>query len=389
LLSKVRVKFPGSRLLHHWELGRERLFSIDDLLRSCRHVHLTGYAEITFPQAAAMLFFYAGSAVNALYRRAPLALHGREALDRLRAQIGAEEGTIDVYQMPLEIAHLLRGITQRRKLPETIDGPLALAALLERLLHEEHTGTLELQPPGGTAMVLLVGGHVSNTYWETDDGLTFEQPLARARLEAALTGARAPAFLSVFSRETWRARPEAQEIGALFDACTPPGDPDDANAFLRDLTLANVQAELPSCLHSLIFDLPTGLVLARRTRSATSLKVAPFADRVPPLTLFLREMLAIDVSDDVESIQISTHGVAITIAAVPQVLEALAVLADGSQPPSVLAAALEQEARLYARRRTAPSPGGSAEAADVGSLGSTAQNVAPPPGVGAKKIRPR
>lgn len=345
------MKFPGSKSLHHWELSTETVFSVEHLLRSCRQVNLTGFAEVTFPQAAAMIFFYAGSPVNALYRRGPLALHGRAALDRLRTQIDAEEGSIGIYEMPLDMAHLLRGIVNRKRL-DALKGAEGLSALLERLALEQHTGTLELTTTAGAAMMLLVSGHVSNTYWETVDGVTFEKAEARQKLEEALAATGGTmAFLSAFSRDTWRSRPEAQEIGALFDE-QPPASPDTSapEAELRRAVLAELQTDLPSSLQSLVFDLATGVVLARHVRGPDALKAALFTEKIAPLTLHIRERLAVEERDDVEVIEVSTHHVATVVAIVPDALEAIAVMADKAQPSVMLAGALTRAAASYGRR---------------------------------------
>ena len=44
------MKFPGSKLLHNWDLSAQHL-SLDDLLRSCQQIGLTGFAEIKTPTA--------------------------------------------------------------------------------------------------------------------------------------------------------------------------------------------------------------------------------------------------------------------------------------------------------------------------------------------------
>jgi hypothetical protein len=350
------VKFPGSKPLHQWELSTETLFSVDGLLRSCEHVNLTGFAEVTFPQAVAMIFFYAGSPVNALYR------HGPAALVRLRTQIGAEEGSVAVYELPLDMAHLLRGVTNRAKL-DPIASPEVLIALLERLAREEHTGTLEVQTASGAAMILLVSGRVSNIYWETHDGVTFERMHARHRLDAALAEGETQVFLSSFSRDAWRARPESQEIGTLFEP-KPDGEatPDNgAEAQLREHLLLELQTQLPSALHGFIFDLMTGMVVARQARGTAAMRAALFTEKVAPLTLYVREVMAVEEHDDIEVIEVTTHHVATLVVVVPEVLEAIAILADKSQPSAVLAAVLTRAGRGYGERlramRKAADPG--------------------------------
>jgi hypothetical protein len=204
------MKFPGSKLLHHWDLSTQKL-SLDELLRSCRQVGLTGFAEIQFPGTVAMIFYYLGGEVNALYREGSVAYHGAAALERLRSQVATGEGAVSVFELPLDMAHLLRGITNRQKLKETLGEPSDLAELLRRLEKGEHTGTLEVQTPSGSAMVLLVRGRLSNTYWEALGGTTFEKGEARAKLEEALAGGPGTLFLSEFSRDVWKDRHEVQE----------------------------------------------------------------------------------------------------------------------------------------------------------------------------------
>jgi hypothetical protein len=106
------MKFPGSKLLHHWDLSTQRI-SLDDLFRSCQQVGLTGFAEVKFPNSVGMIFYYLGGEVNALFREGSVAYHGQAALDRLRSGVMGDEGIISVYELPLDMAHLLRGRTWR------------------------------------------------------------------------------------------------------------------------------------------------------------------------------------------------------------------------------------------------------------------------------------
>src|SRR4029450_12042176 len=107
------MKFPGSRLLHQWDLSVHRL-SLDDLVRSCRETGLTGLAEVRLPGAVGLIFYYAGVEVNAHYREGAVAISGRTALERLQARGGGPVGTILVFELPLGMAHPLRGRAERR-----------------------------------------------------------------------------------------------------------------------------------------------------------------------------------------------------------------------------------------------------------------------------------
>src|SRR5262245_5325355 len=155
------MKFPGSRLLHQWDLSVHRL-SLDDLVRSCRETGLTGLAELKLPGAAGVIFYYAGIEVNAHYREGAENLSGGEALERLQAKVGGPVGTILVYELPLDMAHLLRGIIKRNKIEDTLRSPADLEELLRRLQAAEHTGTLEISNRKGSAMILFVRGRASN-----------------------------------------------------------------------------------------------------------------------------------------------------------------------------------------------------------------------------------
>lgn len=349
------MKFPGSKLLHQWDLSSQRL-SLDDLLRSCQQAGLTGFAEVKLPQAVAMIFYYLGGEVNALYREGPVAYHGQAALERLRAQVTGEEGNVSVYELPLDMAHLLRGITNRQKLRETVSNKGELTELLRRLEKSEHTGTFEVQTSRGAAMVLLVRGRVSNTYWETSGGLTFEKGEARAQLEDAVTKEEGMVFLSEFSRDVWKTRHEVQEavrsrLERRDDAVVVASDQVAAeeNA-LRNQVLEEVSTQIPSLIQTFIFDLLTGSVLARKGRGTAVIRVGLLAEKVPSVTMYLKELVATEDEDTVELIELSTERVATLVAIIPEAQEAIAVLADKSQPTALIGAALARSVRSYAAR---------------------------------------
>jgi hypothetical protein len=350
------MKFPGSKLLHHWDLAARGL-SLEDLLRSCQQAGLTGFAEVKFPNAVAMIFYYLGGEVNALYREGPVAYHGQSALDRLRSQVAGDEGSISVYELPLDMAHLLRGITNRQKLKETVRDKAGLQELLHRMEKSEHTGTLEVQTNAGAAMVLLVRGRVSNIYWETSGGLTYEKGEARQHLDEAVSNGEAQLFLSEFSRDIWKTRHEVQasvrsRLERQDDRAPLPTDLVAAEEnVLRNQILEEIYAQIPALIQTFIFDLMTGAVLARKGRgSSASLRVGLIAEKVPSITIYLRNLVAAEDSDEVEIIELSTERVATLVAIVPEAQEAIAVVADKSQPTALIGAALGRSVRAYASR---------------------------------------
>lgn len=203
------MKFPGSKLLQQWDLATRPL-SLEDLFRSCRETGLTGFAELRLTDAVGLIFYYLGRDVNALYRCGAVACNGDIALDSLRGRGLGSSGTVSVYELPLDMAHLLRGISSRKKLHESSRSRSELDDLLARLTQAEHTGTLEIQTADGSGMFLLVSGRVSNLYWETESGVLFEKVEARQRLNASLTREKPTLYLAEFSREAWMSRQEAK-----------------------------------------------------------------------------------------------------------------------------------------------------------------------------------
>ncbi len=349
------MKFPGSKLLHQVDLSNQGV-SLGDVLRSCQQVALTGFAEIRRSDAMGMIFYYLGGEVNALFREGQVAHNGQAAIERLKALAPDQDTSVAVYELPLDMAHLLRGITQRRKLKETLAGTTDLDALLERLRESQHTGTLELQTPSGSGVLLLVQGRVSNTYWETPDGVTFEKVEARRRLDRALGRGDAQLLLSDFSREVWKSRHEIQEtVRSRLDHPrdeAPAGTDqlvveEKAN---RKQLLDDLHSEIPALLHSLVFDLMTGAILARKSRGTDALRVALLAEKLPSFVLFLRDLVAAQDSDRMDTVDLSTQAVVCVVEVVPETQEGVGVIAEKSQPTALIASILERFIRRYAAR---------------------------------------
>jgi hypothetical protein len=346
------MKFPGSRLLHQWDLSVHRL-SLDDLLRSCRQVGLTGLAELAFPDGAGLIFYYLGTEVNAHFRDQGSAYTSQGALDRLRSKVTGEEGVVSVYELPLDMAHLLRGMSNRQKLREVLRGRADLVEQLRRLEKAEHTGTLEIQTPGGAGMILLVRGRVSNTYWEAADGPTFEKGEARQKLEDALDRTEAVGFVSEFSREAWksrhavpvstRSRLERRDGEAAADQLAAEEQQ------VRERALADLEEEVPALIQAFVFDLMTGAVLCRAGRGSSEVRVGALGEQTPALAIYLRDgVLGGGDENALESFVLQTAQVSLVLVVVPEVQQAIAVMADRSQPSSLIAAALGRVARDYA-----------------------------------------
>jgi hypothetical protein len=103
-------------------------------------------------------------------------------------------------------------------------------------------------------------------------------------------------------------------------------------------------------IQTFIFDLLTGAVLARKGRGTAVIRVGLLAEKVPSVTMYLRDLVATEDEDQVELIELSTERVATLVAIVPEAQEAIAVLADKSQPTALVAAALARSVRSYVAR---------------------------------------
>ena len=355
MVHHYTLKFPGSKLLHSWDLSAQHL-SLNDLLRSCQQIGLTGFAEVKTPTAVALIFYYLGGEVNALYREGAMAYNGGIALEKLRAQESGIEGEVCIYELPLDMAHLLRGTTNRQKLPETVKSRDELAALLARLQAAEHTGTLELQARRGAAMVLLVNGRASNVYWETTSGQTFEKAEARNQLEESLDHDEATLFLSDFSRDVWKSRHEVQAaVRSRLEAPEQKGVEalTAEETALRQQVLDDVTAEVPAVVLAFMFDLLTGAEYARKAgKAASALRVGLLASKVPGLMRYVCALVSMDNEDEVELLEITTDRIAVLVATVPGAAEAVGVLAEKAQPTELIGGALSRIVRSYAARLT-------------------------------------
>jgi hypothetical protein len=357
------MKFPGSKLLHQVDLSNQGV-SLSDVLRSCQQVSLTGFAEVRSGDAMGMIFYYLGGEVNALFREGQVARNGQAAIDALKAVTPDQDTNVAVYELPLDMAHLLRGITQRRRLRETLASAHDLETLLERLREAPHTGTLEIQTPSGNGILLLVQGRVSNCYWETPEGLTFEKGEARRRLDRAVTAGDSQLLLSDFSRDIWKARHEIQAgVRSRLDkrpAEAPVGTDQltSEEKTSRRQLLDDLHSEVPALLCGLVFDLMTGAILERKFRGSDALKVGLLADKLPSFVLFLRDLVSAQDKDQMESVDLSTLRVQCVVAVVPETQEGVGVLADKSQPTALIASALGRCIRTYVQQARPQRGGG-------------------------------
>jgi hypothetical protein len=205
--------------------------------------------------------------------------------------------------------------------------------------------------------VLLVRGRISNAYFESAEGVTYEQAEARAKLEDAAADGLGHPFLGDFSREAWKSRHEVEKPIESRLQRPDPRAPEAVTAEMaaRRAALDELLDEVPGLRQALMVDLLTGVVLGRVGRSSADLGVAGLAEMLPGL---LREVRGqVEGSEGAESldfVEISTERVSILVTVVSETQEALALLADRSQPVALVTAALLRVARGYAERVAPP-----------------------------------
>src|SRR5262249_16202217 len=161
------------------------------------------------------------------------------------------------------------------------------------------------QTAAGAAMVLLVRGRVSNIYWETTGGLTYEKGEARQHLDEAVSHGEAQLFLSEFSRDIWKTRHEGQaSVRTRLEPHHHRAPPSTGMVaaeenVLRNQILDEIYALIPALIQTFIFDLMTGAVLARKGRgSSAALRVGLIAEKVPSFTIYLRSLVAAEDADE-------------------------------------------------------------------------------------------
>ncbi|HEY7820036.1 MAG TPA: hypothetical protein VIG29_17575, partial [Vicinamibacteria bacterium] len=201
------MRFPGSKLLSQ-ELST-RTTPFDSIVRHCEDVNLSGYVEITFGDAEGLILFYLGEQINVIYRHGINKFFlGGEATLKLRNTATLKEGRISIFELPLDMAHMLRGLSNRKEIFGQIFASDPLKDLVKKLQTEGHTGSLEVFTNRGTGMILNVRGRFSTAYFETEAGVTFEKKEALNKIYELLDrdDTSAQVFQSDFSPDIWKAR---------------------------------------------------------------------------------------------------------------------------------------------------------------------------------------
>jgi hypothetical protein len=366
------MRFPGSKLLSQ-ELST-RTTAFDAIIRNCEDVNLSGYMEISFGDAEGLILFYLGEQINIIYRAGSEIFMSGEALLKLRNSAQLKEGKVSIYELPLDMAHMLRGLSNRQEIFGQIFASEPLKDLLKKLEQEGHTGSLEVITNKGTGMVLLVRGRFSNAYFETEGGVTFEKREALNKvfdiLDRQDTAARV--FQSEFSSDIWKARHETrraresrlheileQQLPRRPQPVVPPPSPPESpppeppapvrdRRPLQQRVLSEIHQQTPSMLAAFFFNLESEEVEAHRVAAPKETEERLIIEKLPAFLKYLENLAAMRNDDHVEILIMSTENFYLIAKCIRETGEGLALITDKSQPVTLASSLLLNSSNRYA-----------------------------------------
>ncbi len=367
------MRFPGSKLLSE-NLSTETT-PLESVTRQCEDVNLSGYMEIAFGDAEGLILFYLGEQINIIYRAGNEISVSNEAMLKLRNAASLKEAKVSVYELPLDMAHMLRGLSNRQEIFGQIFASQPLRDLLSKLEKDGHTGSLEVITSKGTGMILLVRGRFSNGYFETTGGVTFEKGEAMNKvfeaLDAPETSARV--FQSEFSSNIWKARHETQRARSSrlheileqqrprestsesAPAPEPVAEPEAAQPRakivdrkpLQKKVLSAIREQTPSMLASFFFNLSTEEIELEQVEFPKETEEQLIIEKLPAFVKYLENLASMKDEDHVETLSLSTENFYLIVKCIPETGEGLALITDKSQPVALASALLLNSAHRY------------------------------------------
>ena len=378
IFSRItQMRFPGSKLLSQ-ELST-RTTPFDSIVRHCEDVNLSGYVEITFGDAEGLILFYLGEQINVIYRHGVNKFFlGGEATLKLRNTAALKEGRISIFELPLDMAHMLRGLSNRKEIFGQIFASDPLKDLLKKLQSEGHTGSLEVFTNRGTGMILNVRGRFSTAYFETEAGVTFEKKEALNKIYELLDrdDTSAQVFQSDFSPDIWKSRQqggsksrtsrlqeileqrrpdqappagkgevEASEPGAEAKAAAPDRNAD--RRPLQEQILTEIRDQTPSLLAAFFFDLRTEEIDTEIVTAPEETADRLIIDKLPAFVKYLENLAAMRGDDHVEILSMSTENFYFIVKCLRETDEGIALITDRSQPVTLASSLLLNCAHRY------------------------------------------
>jgi hypothetical protein len=369
------LRFPGSKLLSQDLSTRTTPF--DSIIRHCEDVNLSGYMEIAFGDAEGLILFYLGEQINVIYRQGVNKFFlGGEATLKLRNTAALKEGKISVYELPLDMAHMLRGLSNRKEIFGQIFASDPLKDLVKKLQTEGHTGSLEVLTNKGTGMILNVRGRFSTAYFETEAGVTFEKKEALNKIYELLdrddTSARV--FQSDFSPDIWKSRQQgagksrASRLQELLEQrrpseshaaevkesephsqgeVEPEVEPHTDRHPLQERILAGIRDQTPSLLAAFFFDLNTEDIDAELVTAPDETADRLIVDKLPAFVKYLENLAAMRGDDHVEIVSMATENFYLIVRCIRETGEGIALITDRSQPVTLASSLLLNSVHRY------------------------------------------
>jgi len=378
------MRFPGSKLLSQ-DLSTETT-PFDSIIRHCEDVNLSGYMEIAFGDAEGLLLFYLGEQINNIYRQGNKIFLGSEATLKLRNTAQIREGKISIYELPLDMAHMLRGLSNRKEVFGQIFASEPLQERIQKLESEGHTGSLEVLTNRGTGMILQVRGRFSTAYFETSGGVTFEKKEALNKIYEILErdDTSAQVFQSDFSPDIWKSRQQGskgrasrlQELleqrrphepkelpddrgeetipvdedttGPTHDEEQPPEVPAEIDRKpIQEKILAQIRDQTPSLLAAFFFDLSSEEIDAEVVTAPNETADRLIVDKLPAFVKYLENLASMRGDDHVEIVSMSTENFYLIVKCIRETEDGIAMITDRSQPVTLASALLLNCAHRY------------------------------------------
>ena len=370
------MRFPGSKLLSQ-DLSTETT-PFDSIIRHCEDVNLSGYMEIAFGDAEGLLLFYLGEQINIIYRQGNKIFLGGEATLKLRNTAQLKEGKISIFELPLDMAHMLRGLSNRKEIFGQIFASDPLKELTAKLKSEGHTGSLEVLTSKGTGMILQVRGRFSTAYFETEAGVTFEKKEALNKIYELLDrdDTVAQVFQSDFSPDIWKSRqqgtksrtsrlqellesrrddpadatiPVEKQLPEPVAEIVPPVKPEKTmdRTPLQEQILAEIHEQTPSLLAAFFFDLQTEEIDAELVTAPEETADRLIVDKLPAFVKYLENLAAMRSDDHMEILSMSTENLYLIVKCIRETEEGIALITDRSQPVTLASALLLNSSHRY------------------------------------------
>ena len=370
------MRFPGSKLLSQ-DLSTETT-PFDSIIRHCEDVNLSGYMEIAFGDAEGLLLFYLGEQINIIYRQGNKIFLGGEATLKLRNTAQLKEGKISIFELPLDMAHMLRGLSNRKEIFGQIFASDPLKELTAKLKSEGHTGSLEVLTSKGTGMILQVRGRFSTAYFETEAGVTFEKKEALNKIYELLDRDEtvAQVFQSDFSPDIWKSRqqgtksrtsrlqellesrrddpsdatvPAGKQLPEPVAEIVPPVRPEKTmdRTPLQEQILAEIHEQTPSLLAAFFFDLQTEEIDAELVTAPEETADRLIVDKLPAFVKYLENLAAMRSDDHMEILSMSTENLYLIVKCIRETEEGIALITDRSQPVTLASALLLNSSHRY------------------------------------------